>query len=64
MEPATGIFALIIGAAIIALAIALLVAPFKLYSIHSELRAIRKLLEAEVQRDARDRWASTHPPAA
>ncbi len=49
---------------IITMAIALFIALFRLGSINFELKAIRKLLEAEFQRDARDRWASTHPPAA
>jgi heme exporter protein D len=51
MEGFGGIAAIII----IVLAVLYLVAPLKLFSIHSELQKIRKLLEAETQRQQRER---------
>ena len=50
MEGVGGIAAVVIGV----LLLAYLVAPFKLFSIHSELQKIRKLLEAEIQRQQRE----------
>jgi hypothetical protein len=40
------------------LVLAYLIAPFKLFSIHSELQKIRHLLEVEVRRQQDDRWIS------